>query len=119
MPTFNTSPAGVMVPSPVSRASSSGGVDPVMLAALGHVEKTLVQRSVRRAGSICGSRASRGSCASRIAGLHSDKAAGKKEAEESILPYVPKAYELYVLAALPLIPFLLLLLFLGPLLLEE
>ena len=90
--------------------------DPVMAATLEHVERLALR--TRRAGSTCGSRASsRGSC--RATPGFRSTAPKRKEAEESILPYVPKAYELYVLAALPMIPFVLLLLFLAPLLMEE
>ena len=72
-------------------------------------------RDVGEADATCGSRASTGSCAS----LLSSNTSVKEEAKESFLPYFPKAYELYALAVLPLSPFLLLLLFLGPLLLDE
>jgi len=39
--------------------------------------------------------------------------------EERLLPYVPKAYEIYVLCALPMLPFLIMLCCLGPMLLAE
>ena len=87
-------------------ATNSFHRDPVMAATLEHVEKLALR--TRRAGST----GSRASSPGSIAPKH-------KEAEESILPYVPKAYELYVLTALPLIPFVLLLLFLAPLLMDE
>ena len=83
-------------------ATNSFHRDPVMAATLEHVERLALRT---RPGS-------RASSPGSIAPKH-------KEAEESILPYVPKAYELYVLAALPLIPFVLLLLFLAPMLMDE
>ena len=38
---------------------------------------------------------------------------------EGLLPYVPKAWEVYVLIAIPMAPFILLAFFLGPMLLED
>jgi len=92
-------------------------LDPIMAATLGHFERrTRDQRRTR--GSVCGSRTSSRGAASLCARGCEGKMT-KEEMEESLLPYVPKAYELYVLAALPLIPFLVLLVIFGPLLLED
>jgi hypothetical protein len=44
-------------------------------------------------------------------------AGGRKS--QGLLPYVPKAWEVYVLIAIPMAPFILVALFLGPLLLED
>ena len=92
-------------------------LDPIMAATLGHVER-MARDQRRTRGSVCGSRTSSRGAASLCARGSKGKMT-KEEMEESLLPYVPKAYELYVLAALPLIPFILLLVFLGPLLLED
>lgn len=91
-------------------------LDPVMAATLEHVERMAMRtrRPSSRAGSRAGSRGS--SCRATKNGSSGKK---KAESDESLLPYVPKAYELYVLAALPMIPFMLLILFLAPLLMEE
>ena len=92
-------------------------LDPIMAATLGHFERrTRDQRRTR--GSVCGSRTSSRGAASLCARGCEGKMT-KEEMEESLLPYVPKAYELYVLAALPMIPFILLLVIFGPLLLED
>jgi len=94
------------------------GIDPILAATLSHVERMAREHARARPVSVCGSRtSSRG-----VAASHRGAAIGhlpQKEAEEGLLPYVPKAYELYVLAALPLVPFLILVLFLGPMLLED
>ena len=44
---------------------------------------------------------------------------GVDESSERILPYVPKAWEIYILVAVPMAPFILMVVLLGPLLLEE
>jgi len=42
-----------------------------------------------------------------------------RHAEEKLLLFVPKVYELHVLCTLPMVPFMLLLFFLGPMIFEE
>jgi len=67
------------------------------------------------AGSTCGSSLSRGGRSRKKMVRH----VNTRHAEEKLLPYVPKVYELYVMCTLPMVPFLLLLFFLGPMIFEE
>ena len=102
--------------------------DPVITAALdGLVMKTRLSRRtstraiVRRPSSVASS-----TCASSRGGSfcapHGHKhlltRIEKEDETEKLLPYVPKEYELYVLCAIPLIPFVLIMVMLGPLLVE-
>ena len=51
--------------------------------------------------------------------IEKDCKADSDESSERILPFVPKVWEMYILFALPIAPFILFMILLGPLLLEE
>eukprot|EP00802_Teleaulax_amphioxeia_P018998 Tamp_19214.p1 GENE.Tamp_19214~~Tamp_19214.p1 ORF type:complete len:142 (+),score=11.74 Tamp_19214:799-1224(+) len=51
--------------------------------------------------------------------IEKDCKANSDESSERILPFVPKVWEMYILFALPIAPFILFMILLGPLLLEE
>ena len=91
-------------------------VDPVLMASQLQVEH-IATSSMRRTRSV--GRRSAGSQSCSSVGRHQGGTVSKGVDEERLLPYVPKAYEIYVLCALPMLPFLLLLCCLGPMLLAE
>jgi len=106
--------------------------DPVLMASQQQMERMTAERTNLRCGGsahsvgVCSrSTGSQTSCCSasrrRGASFHTKGGdeVGEEIEEERLLPYVPKAYEIYVLCALPLLPFLLLLCLLGPLLVAD
>ena len=90
-------------------------------------ERTNLRRSgSAHSGGVCSrSTGSQTSCCSvsrrRGARFHANGGdeVGEEIEEERLLPYASKAYEIYVLCALPLLPFLLLLCLLGPMLFAD
>jgi len=103
--------------------------DPVITAALDglalntHLSRRTSKRAIVRrpssiASSTCASSRGGSFCASSHGHRSLQARIVKNDEAEQLLPYVPKEYELYALCAIPLIPFLLVILMLGPLLME-
>jgi len=123
------------------QASGAGGgehvIEPIV-AAVAHSMRTQAMRrgGARRSGMCsdpstrtdsasagrCSSTCSNGRSASlpkRVSICPDARSNGGGGMCEGLLPYVPKAWEVYVLIAIPMAPFILLAFFLGPMLLED